>query len=145
MFRVNDMATKSENAEIAVLQDQMVTMKADVNEVKTDVKAIRAALENRFVRKEDFKAFKWITIPLVILLSATITALVGFYVTHQNTPAAATDTSAKTSSSTTPASTTGNPSATASSSAKADTTKPSDAQTSTMLDGVVTQVPKVTP
>lgn len=34
------LATKSENAEIAVLQDQMGTVKEDIREVKNDVKTL---------------------------------------------------------------------------------------------------------
>lgn len=38
------MATKSENAEIAVLQDQNETMKGDMSEIKADIKAILIAI-----------------------------------------------------------------------------------------------------
>ncbi|MDL2342300.1 MAG: hypothetical protein QFB87_04465 [Patescibacteria group bacterium] len=72
--------TKSINPEIAVLQDQMNNVKDTLNEVRGDVKAIKDALDERFVRKEEFKTFRIVTLTTSVFITAIVTALVYFFI-----------------------------------------------------------------
>lgn len=101
------MATKSENSDIAVLQDQMETVKTDLKTANDGIKAISAALSEKYVRKEEFKSFKWITVPLVIIITAAITALVSFYFTHKDVVVQNQPTTSTTTTTTTPTGSTG--------------------------------------
>lgn len=68
--------------DIAVLKDQM-------KDVKTALDRIEANLDLVIKTKADkteLRGFKFITVPTVILLTAILTALVGYYFTH-NKPA----------------------------------------------------------
>lgn len=77
--------SKSENSEIAVLQTQMEEVKDSLQELKEDIKAVRDALDNKFVTKAEFDAFKqarWLAHVSVALVTAAITGLVTYFITH---------------------------------------------------------------
>ena len=55
------MASRSENADIAVLQDQVGNMQNDLGEIKGDVKSIMASvatMPQHFVTTEEFAAYR---------------------------------------------------------------------------------------
>jgi hypothetical protein len=86
----NDMANKQENAEIAVLKTQMIEVKAELKDIKLDQKegflALGTKLDNldsKYALKEDVKKLKWQTIPLTIIMTAVITALVYYFINTQ--------------------------------------------------------------
>lgn len=80
------MATKSENAEIAVLQSQVLTVKDDIKEVKADVKEVKDIITGAndiYVSKVEFAAFKrqyWLSHTLTALLTAIVVATVEYIV-----------------------------------------------------------------
>lgn len=96
------MATKSENADIAVLQEQMEGVKSDVTDVKADVKTILGRLDDSYVKKDEFRAFKWTTIPLTILVTVVLTFLVTFFFQKITEPTSNNPTSSSTTTTTTP-------------------------------------------
>lgn len=67
--------------DIAVLKDQM----KDVKDALTRIEAKQDAAINTFATKAELKTFKWITVPLVIILSTVLTALVIYYLSHGKT------------------------------------------------------------
>lgn len=73
------MATKSENADIAVLQEQMKGMTEDMTEVKATQKKILEKLDDSYVKKDEFRAFKWTTIPITVIVTVILTFLVTFF------------------------------------------------------------------
>lgn len=93
------MANKSENAEIAVLQDQMETLKTDVKEIGHDTKIIMRQLDQlpqNFVTTATFESYKtavelqikavrrrrWIENTLSAAAGVALTALILFFITH---------------------------------------------------------------
>lgn len=80
------MATKSENADIAVLQTQMTSVESDVTDIKKDVKTILENLDTTYVKKNEFKAFKWTTIPITIVATVVITFLATSFLQSLNKP-----------------------------------------------------------
>lgn len=68
--------------DIAVLKDQM-------KDVKTALDRIETKLDNSaatYATKSELKTFKWVTVPLVTILTVVITFLVTYYLTHNKTP-----------------------------------------------------------
>lgn len=95
---------QSDNRDIAVLQEQMTTLKTDVGEIKSDVKDIIKTLEDNFVKRSEFQQYKWFATPATIIITAVITSLVYFY--FANRPVTKTATPTTTSSSSTQSTTT---------------------------------------
>ena len=94
------MASKSENAEIAVLQDQMETLKTDVKEIGHDTKIIMRQLDQlpqNFVTTTTFETYKatvakevsglrrrrWIENTLSAAVGVALTALITYFILHQ--------------------------------------------------------------
>lgn len=94
------MASKSENAEIAVLQDQMDTLKADVKEIGHDTKIIMRQLDQlpqNFVTTATFENYRianekelnkirkrrWVENTLSAAAGVALTALIIYFVLHQ--------------------------------------------------------------
>lgn len=79
------MATKSENADIAVLQIQMSGVQTDITDIKTDIKEIKTALEGKFVTQEQFTEYKksqaWQKVSIAIA-SVVLGGLVTYFFTH---------------------------------------------------------------
>lgn len=122
-----------------MLQDQMDTVKSTLVEVRDDVKNIKTSLEERYALKSELKSFKYVTIPLVILVTAIITGLVYYYLTHGKSIAppvepTSTSTTTSTPTSSVPGSTTTN--------TTTNTTTPGNSQ-NVPSHGVVDQVKKV--
>lgn len=138
------MATKSENADIAVLQTQMESLdnRSKATEVKVDL--ILERLENTYAKKTELRTFKWIIVPLAVLLSTTLTFLVTFYFSHQATNQARDTTVNPTSSTTTTTTTpTGSTSTTQSDGTTGTSTPQTGSQPSNSNGGVQVTVPKV--
>jgi pilus assembly protein TadC len=93
------MATKSENVEIAVLQEQMETVKDVLKQVSSDTKSIRVSVDNlptiyatkadltdhAKTVKDDLTAHRKSQLAQAItsvLITAIITALVYYFITH---------------------------------------------------------------
>lgn len=150
------MANKSENADIRELQTQMIDVNKNIDEVKQDVKTLLVKFDEQknlqtevdYLKKEvvDLKKRRNFISIVVPILASVLTALLTFLVinyfsnvgkVNPNQPTSSTTT---TNTTTTPGST---PSASANANAKSDTATPSSSQSVT--DGVVNQVPKVTP
>lgn len=73
------MATKSENADIAVLQSQMKS-------VLESLSSINSKLDNTFVTKAEFNEFKqrWLFSHIIVgILSALVTGLTVYYLTRR--------------------------------------------------------------
>ena len=70
------MATKSENADIAVLQTQMTDQSGIIQEVRGDIKEIKglmAGWDNHYVTRVEFLVFKrqyWLSHSLTAVLAA---------------------------------------------------------------------------
>lgn len=73
----------NDNKDIAVLQEQMRTMKEDVTDIKADVKSIIKSLDDQYVKRSEFQQFKFITTIGVIIITGVVTALVTFYFNHR--------------------------------------------------------------
>lgn len=162
------MANKSENADIRELQTQMIDVNKNIDEVKADVKTLlvkfdeqknlqtevdnlretqRASDERHSKAIDELKKRRNFISIVVPILASVLTALLTFLVinffsnvgkVNPNQPTSSTTT---TNTTTTPGGTA--PSASANANAKSDTATPSSTQSVT--DGVVNQVPKVTP
>lgn len=115
---------QSDNRDIAVLQEQMGTVKSDVTEIKGDVKEIIKTLEDTYVKKSEFQQFKWIAVPGTIIVTAVITSLVYFFFTNRVPAKPTTNAPTTTTSSTTTASSTSTPSASTSAQAAPTSTTP---------------------
>lgn len=86
------MATKSENADIAVLQTQMDSVKDALVDIKGDTKNIMLSLEaipSTYVTKAEFEEYKKgasksrvLNTIITVLITATLTSLVIFYLSH---------------------------------------------------------------
>lgn len=152
------MANKSENADIRELQTQMIDVNKNIEEVKQDVKSLiikfdeqknlQTEVDYLKVEIHDLKKRKNFVSVVVPVLASVITAVLTFLVINfftnigkvtPNQPSSSTTT---TNTTTTPGGSAA-PSANASASSKSDTATPSDSQSVT--DGVVNQIPKVTP
>jgi hypothetical protein len=72
------MATKQENADIAVLQDNMKEVKKTLERIEGKLDGLDA----KYALKEDVKKLKWQTIPLTIIMSSVLTALVYYFISH---------------------------------------------------------------
>lgn len=117
-----------ENADIRVLQSQMMDVKGDVATILGEIKAINDKLDNKYTTKEEFNSFKRIAMPATILLTAIITALVMFFFNNISPK----QTSGTTTTTTT---TTGaTPKAEAKAEAQAGAEKQSDEQSSGVTD-----------
>jgi hypothetical protein len=75
------------NAEIAVLQAQMIDVKTELKDSRREQKegfdAVFAkldGLDSKYALKEDVKKLKWQTLPLTVLTTALITALIYYFV-----------------------------------------------------------------
>lgn len=138
------MATKSENADIAVLQEQMKGMTEDMGDVKSDVKKILDRLDNSYVKKEEFRAFKWTTIPITIIVSVVLTFLVTFFlqnITKDN--AANNPTSSSTTTTTTPTGSTSQTRTSDTTNNTTTTTTPATGNNGSTSGGVHVELPKL--
>ncbi len=79
------MLTKSENSEIAVLQNQMSTVQTDITEIKSDIKTIIATIDGNFVTKAEFSEYKKSQVwqkALIAIAFSVMGALITFFFTH---------------------------------------------------------------
>jgi hypothetical protein len=86
------MSTKAENAEIAVLQSQMIEVKSELKDIKLEQKVgfsgLNSKLDNldsKYALKEDVKKLKIQTIPLTVITTAIITALIYYFINNVGT------------------------------------------------------------
>lgn len=154
------MVTQSENSDIAILQTQMIEVKATLSEIKTELQQINGSLSDKYTTKEQFESFRRVTFPVTILITAIITGLVVFF--FQNIDLTKPKTSSTTTTSTTSSSSpgtgtpgtsgtsgnsSGTPSATATSNATSTPANPSasDTQSSggTTITVPLVQTPKI--
>lgn len=142
----------SKDPEIAVLQSQMGEVLSQLKDINTKLD-VQTNKDQTYATKGELRTFKWITVPLIIILTAVITALVSFYFSHQDsilpqsTSQTTTTTTPTGSTSTTRNNGTANsstpPAATANATSKSDSATPSDSQTSSSNGGVQLTLPKV--
>lgn len=82
------MATKSETADIAVLQTQMAGVVLDIGDIKADTKSIvssLASLPEGFVTRGEFSEFKkrWLlSHTMAGIVPSVLTGLVIYFLTH---------------------------------------------------------------
>lgn len=159
------MANKSENADIRELQTQMLDVNKNIDEVKQDVKSLLVKFDEQknlqteidnlreTQRASDLrhssaidelkKRRNFISI-IVPILASVLTAILTFLViSFFSSVGKVTPTGTTTTNSSTTAPTSAVPSANANANAKSDTATPSSSQSVT--DGVVNQLPRVTP
>lgn len=64
--------------DIAVLKDQMKDVKTALDRIEGKLDSSAAV----YATKQELRTFKWMTVPLVIILTAVLTALVYYYLSH---------------------------------------------------------------
>jgi cytoskeletal protein RodZ len=139
------LASKSENAEIAVLQSQMEDQTRLLHELKTSVDTIKDSLESKYATKEELKSFRRFALPATIIITAVITSLVAFFfanigVIRQGVNTPGTTTTTTTSSS---PSGSGTPSASANSTATSTPENPKATDSQSSGGGITIPLPKL--
>ena len=78
----------SEDVAVALAQQQISTLSDTIAEIKSDVKEIKgfiASLDNHYVTRGEFIAFKkqyWLSHTLTALITTMITGLVFYFLSH---------------------------------------------------------------
>lgn len=131
--------------DIAVLKDQMKDVKDTLVRIETKLDTGATT----YATKQELRSFKWITVPVVIIVTAVLTGLVYFYLSHGKTvsPESSGTTTVTNTTTSTPgtsgSSSSGTPATTSTATAHSDAAQPADSQTSN--GGLQVALPKVTP